>query len=216
MSIIAELPPWYMNSDPFILNTGTRFLNKVAQKDARGKDILNSAKQPFDPPVEYPFPISTFSIQRKEYRNPLNNRDDFIHRVNSTVLWGKFQPWQALIENITVSENRMLQTIENTPRVWDVTYEIAVNTDTYGWKTVLLDQGMKSLVKKPGTQSGEEILVPTKDDDGGIVSSPSMLDGHGWKNPKDSPPVYEWADGSPFELYGSKDFTALNVPNPYA
>jgi hypothetical protein len=172
-----------------------------------GKPVLNSAKQPFNPPLMVDIPISVYTINRKEYRNPQQKIDGMIHTINHSAFWGKAKQ-TLLVEDINATENRQFGT--NTKRSWDVSYSLAYNRLT--WLNYILDNGTLQIdPSDPEKKKTIEIL----DDKGSPVTSSYPLDGYGVKLPKGYSPVYEWNGGSPFRFFEEREFTTMYLPNPY-
>ncbi len=177
----------------------------VATKDLAGKDVVNSAGFEFIPPVTVDLPIKTFTLNRIEYVNQNRKIDEYIHAVNSDPFWG-FSPWQVWVENITASENRILN---GSARSWNVSYDISVNTWKYGWKTAILDAG--KVEKTDSYVQGERLVEPIKYGNNADVTDPVALNGNGRKLVDGEEPHY-----IEFEFLGKKDLNLMHIPNPYS
>ena len=206
-------------NDPILnISRSTRIIQMAAWYDYQNKPVKNSADQLFNPSIMRDVPIESWSITRREYRNPHAKIDAFKYCVNSSPIWnGKYKPWEVWVENIDPKENRIDNSVA---RNWDVTYTLSVNTEKYGWKTAVLDMGtvQKEISAFPDQNGNANVFVPIRNNDNGPVSSPVMLNGEGKKLNTEIPnwqPVFEWANGSPFEFRYEKDLNDLKLPNPY-
>ncbi|MDR0611096.1 MAG: hypothetical protein LBG58_13370 [Planctomycetaceae bacterium] len=193
--------------DPFTISRSTRFIQIAPRFDLSNppRKLCNSAGQPFEPAIIFELPISVYTINRKEYVNPQQKIDNFIHTINDTAFWGK-DPMTVLVEDINATENRQFGT--NTKRSWNVTYTLAYNRLT--WQSYILDNGMLQI-----DDEDSEKLTEILDDQNNPVTTPYPLNGAGKKLDKDAVPVYEWTNGSPFVFYYKKDLILLRLPNPY-
>jgi len=196
--------------DPILdISRTSRIIQVAATKDYKDHPVTNSAGQLFNPSIMQDVIINTFNITRREYRNPNAMIDVFNRGVNGVPFWD-YGPWRVLVENI----NPKMGQIQNSfARYWDVTYTLSINPTQYGWKTAVLDQGT---VQKNKDDDGTEVIM--NEDENTPVTAPVMLDGLGKRLDTTAAtwdPVFEWANGSPFEFHQEMDLNLLQLPNPY-
>ena len=171
---------------------------KVAEKDTvTGKPVANSAKKPFDPPVQVDDLRPVYVCTRNE--GNFNRANILLYKdaVNTdaiTLDTLPIAPGQAKICSIQAQRQ-----YDNNQIYHQVTYEIHVSQD--GWKESLLDIGLMQL---DGT--------PCVDRNGEPATEPCWLDGSGnqvpWANIK--------AGASPsyvtYNVYPQVPFTPLQLP----
>lgn len=176
---------------------------RVAEKDMAGNAILNSAGQPFDPPIQVDDSRPVCDIERNEdtfdpnivfaYKDAINS--DALDIGGLTVL-----PGQAKMSNIGARRQ-----FENSQYYWKVNYQIQVKAD--GWALSILDQGWY----KTGNNGKP---TPCLDDQGNEVTSPVLLDGNGGQ--LTLPPAPAGQPGGPFfktfDVYPELPFAALALP----
>ncbi|MDR2757612.1 MAG: hypothetical protein LBC20_18130 [Planctomycetaceae bacterium] len=181
-------------NNPFTLKMSVELEDMPFERDIRTeKLILNSAKQFFNPPPTMKRKITTYSITRREYGNPVGKAKIYSNVVNSDNFHGA-APGTVLMESVTCSFDG---------KVWsDVTYTFKERLD--GWQTYLLDTGTMEL------QDGK--LVSIINDDGTPVSEPVKLNGAGEKLDNQNEDGY---NVGPFWKYPALSFTALQLPNFY-
>lgn len=155
--------------------------------DIEGNAIVNSAGQPFDPPLtQERHPIVATIAYNSESYDP-NTGLNFQDHVNDTA---------TTIANLTNVPARMARILEigavqqywEDITYWRVTVKVEVNNaewdDGQGWDRRLLDQG---IYEKDG--DGKTIRMRT--DDGEEVTEPLKLNGSGGKlDPQTADPVF--------------------------
>jgi hypothetical protein len=181
--------------NPFTLKMSVELEDVPFERDIRtGKLILNSAKQFFNPPPTMKRKITTYSISRREYGNPVGKAKAYSNVVNSDNFYGA-AAGTVLMESVTCSFDG---------KVWsDVTYTFKERLD--GWQTFLLDTG--TMEYKDGK------LVSILNDDGTAVSEPVKLNGSGEKLNNQNENGY---DIGPYWKYNALPFSVLQLPNFYA
>ena len=163
--------------------------------------VLNSAKQPFDPPVVIERSNRVVRIVRNENRGDYNPEelDGYCNTINlKKINIGGiiFDVGQGRIRNIPAE----LHYKKNGNIYYRVTYEVEKDKNTHIKK--LLDRGFYALNLTTG------VYTSIKDDDGDIVTEPVLLDGAGQKaaNPATATPYFhnkrffEYKDWYPLKL----------------
>jgi hypothetical protein len=136
---------------------------KPVNRDILGKTILNSAKLPFDPPIEADDRRVTLSISRNEATFDAGLAYDFQDATNSDPFFGGgIAAWK--VQGIKADGPHS----ENGTSFWAVTYDFEFRRE--GWYVRAMDAGYSELVS--GT------LVEIKNG-GERVSVPEPLDGVG-------------------------------------
>lgn len=163
--------------------------------DQNGDDVVNSAGDRFDPPIEVARPQLRMTARRNELGFDPATIVAYVGRVNSAA-WRGFDTEMVLCTGITADERT-----ENGTTYFEVSYEFEVHwDDTLGWNTLeVLDQGFNRLTtpttKEPIYMEPDRVERP---------SNPMPLDGSGDELPIGDPFVY-----IPFAPYPQADFGAL-------
>lgn len=175
-----------------------RYTRKV-WKDINGKAILNSAKEPFNPPIEIESGrpvitvtknLSTFSGSMAEAYQDAINSDSFLG----------YPPYTVRLMGI---EADLILAIPQA--YWTVTGVFAVNRET--WRLNVLDQGYNQLAESM-TSANSPGLSPIIDGrDGMPVQTPQRLDGHGLIIPVGTAASVFL----PFKVYQELPFSALGL-----
>lgn len=157
---------------------------KVAEEDQDGNPVVNSAGDPFDPPIEYDFsrPILTI-VQNQQDFDP-DSAEDWNDSLNDDV-WMGFDQHTVKVSNITGPR----KWDQNIGWYWTVTYQFHFNFD--GWVFEIADMGMRVLADddKPAN-----VYSPT----------PVYLDGAGKQLADDAEAVYQ-----KFHIYKERHFDDL-------
>lgn len=138
---------------------------RVIQQDGIGFPIQNSAREPFDPPVEVDDSRPTLHISRYQSSFDPNVMSDYKNAVNSDTFFG-FAPGTVMCKGISAASH-----YENGVFCWKVDYEFHMRPD--GWQLKLLDQGYRTFNRD--TNKWETIIAS----DGTLLSSPTLLNGYG-------------------------------------
>lgn len=163
-----------------------------------GGALLNSAEDPFDPPIVADDSRLVLTITRNEYRfNPL-----LADAVRDTINIADCKIAGTIYRALTLKALAPKASRQFHPRIGfyaRVTYQFESNRDT--WKGRTLDCGMRKLV------AGERKAIFTKE--GLPVGSPVLLDGTGLPlDPPDADPVY-----LVHNKYLPIDFSIFNLEN---
>jgi len=168
-------------------------VSAVAAKDRDGKAILNSAGDPFDPPIEVERPHAKLTVARNEASFSGTTAIAYIQKVNSTQFSGG-APGTVLCMDINANEQE-----RNKIKFWRVTYEFEYAPE--GWQPDILEQGLRQLV------SGN--VETCKDNDGEAVTTPVPLDSAGAQI--DASTLPGTAVFTTFNVYKEIDFNQLGL-----
>lgn len=183
--------------EPFELSWGGLSLEKVLDIDEDGYAIVNSAGEPFDPPVTVEDNLPILNIVRNESRASFDPTLIYRYRRarNSDAFWGA-DPGQVRIMPITAE----YPWHPACGRYWRVTYQFVFNDE--GWTRKLLDLGFRTL----SGSGSSTVLKQVVDAKGVPVSTPVLLDGLGHKlAPGATPVAVEYA------VYKSLPFAIFNL-----
>ena len=169
---------------PKVSWSGAKFSKRV-NKDRDGNAVLNSARQPFDPPPERDMSRRVLTITRIEADYDDSVAEDYEDAVNSDTFYGR-APGKAKMDSITAHRH-----YENGTKYWEVTYVIHFSKD--GWQLEGLDIGNKYM-------DADGAIWPT---DGNVKK---LLDGEGGLLADDEDAVY-----LPFDVYPEMAFASLNL-----
>ena len=176
---------------PAIIVWGSRKLQKVVERCSKMDNmsaqqlapggtafLLNSAGDPFDPPITIEDTLPTLTIIRNEATFDPGLPVQYHDAVNIDTFWGA-PPYCAKIESITGRSNT-----QNNMSFYEVTYEIHFTRWNppveKGWLIQVCDRGFYAGVG----QNRHRIVSPL---DGTAVVSPAQLDGNGNENPNNTP-----------------------------
>ena len=168
---------------------------EIADKDADGNAILNSAGMLFDPPVMRDRSRPVLKIVRNERQFNKFLASAFKDKLNQDYFWD-YEPGTVKVANISA-------TWLNNPDIgwyWEVTYEF--NMDEDGWNKPVLDAGTYER-----DTDGELVAINHK---GVPASEPQLLDGSGHKLPEGGTPNY--LDCKTYQLV---DFSVFNLDTLY-
>jgi len=170
---------------------GFQQFSKVVERDQNGKLIANSAKEPFDPPVEIDDSRPVLTVTRNEFAFNFSLIEQYKDAVNSDPFMG-FGAGQVKVFNISgtrKSEERRI--------FWEITYEFHVRRE--GWKLKLLDWGTRELI------ANEPKNIREKDDNQPVLK-PFPLNGQGQKAGAGADPAE-----LTFTVYPEKSFAPLGL-----
>lgn len=164
-------------------------------KDNAGEPVVNSAGQPFDPPLTQPRHTLVATITYNSDQFDPNIAATFEDSVNED---------SEEIANLTVPartarimEVGATQEFFEDITYWAVTIKVEIKPET--WDKEVLDQG---IFEKVGSETRR-----MSTDDGEEVTEPLKLDGNGGKlDPQTNPPVY-----LTFKTNEEKDFAPLDL-----
>ncbi len=182
-------------SRPVILRVSSITRKIAIYEDTNGDAILNSADDPFDPPVE----IDITDIQCEFTKNYGSVDLAFIHAWTNTinsVPWFGADKHNAKIERITATEKFD----------WNLTYAeyvftIVIRTYGTGWDKSVLDAGYHYLDANGKLTLARDILDQTP------LHNAVLLDGEGHRNAQGASPVYIIFDA----IYDEMDFNDLGL-----
>ncbi len=171
-------------------------------RDRQHKALVNSADEPFDPPIqEEAHDIILRIVRNEQSYNPLV-ASNFKKSVNeSQFLWFPPQTVKCPVyESVRMRKANLFYC--------QVKYEFAIRTDMdsesqyIGWKRRILDQGFRE--KTGNNENGQPKYALIKDDDGSPVSQPVLLNGSGERLAAEADPVF-----LTFETKNLMDFSVL-------
>lgn len=165
---------------------------------SEAKPILNSAGDPFDPPLGMPVSLPVLRVTRNERRYSPGKAYSYAWAYNLDPFMGVapgyalMLPWRA--QRIT----------ENNFTYWRVMREVKFRFEPWGsWKeTYVLDAGLRELVYEDEEWKRRNIT----DSDGMPATTPMLLDGAGRRLKADKPAVY-----LAFRIYKAAKFAALKL-----
>jgi hypothetical protein len=191
----TELAAWY-NKDPLQRPSRTSWsterFRKAMEKDETGAAVVNSASDPFDPPIEKDGTILVVTIERNEATFDPSLPVTYQDATNSDI-WLGYAVGNCKVESIGADEHW-----EDNTHYYAVRYVIHVRGD--GWLESVLDAGYSAY-----TTVG--VKAPITDLAGRPYSSPQLLDGTGHVLPVNGNPVY-----INFAKYPSLPYANLNIP----
>ena len=143
---------------PIEVNWGWRDYEMVIEVDIDGKPVLNTANDPYDPPVMIPDPRRTMTVVRNEATISFGLIDQYHNAIN-TDNWAGVQPFFAHCLSIT-PKNTFHQLVG---WYYQVTYEFEFISprqaatigssgggETQGFRKLILNQGLRALNKNTG------------------------------------------------------------------
>ena len=190
----------------------TRVIEKAYQTgDARGaptKAILNSADDPFDPPIQQPESRTLISVTQ----NVRNFREEWISEFENTI---NDRETRIAGFNVGVGQARMVR-INAVPKTlvreelwdldyWEVSFQVELDPDGYS-PLKILDQGFNYIPE--GDSAGTKTKFTVLDDAGEetFANEPQLLNGIGGKGSADDPKYVE------YYTYWEADWRVLNLP----
>lgn len=195
--VTAQYGPWEpCNEDPTLNPTEVEIdfvaYERIVDSDVvNGNAILNSAGDPFDPPVTSDDSRLVLTFTRNELFYDIELADLVRDTINESA-------WRGF-DTGTVKASAPRASRQYHPRIgwfWRVTYVFHLNRD--GWDKVVLDAGMRKKV------TGGQAVILTKD--GAPVASPVPLNGSGNQLADGADPV--WLT---FATYRAIDFSIFNL-----
>lgn len=179
----------------------TRRYEECRTIDIKGKPLVNSAGDPFDPPMRVQRRILCCTIKRNEAAFDSYWMGYYTGRVNDRA-WNDFRTGEVLIDEISAVEQ-----YEKQVPYWEVTYRLEVNRDLWV-PTKAADMGHRvwQLV------AGQWVLKTATDDYANPVSRPVLLDGAGMQLQVGRGGAGEEPVALHFTFYESANFAALDLP----
>lgn len=178
------------------ISWGFAQFQRIADKDAEGNDIRNSATEPFDPPLQVD---DSRPILQVVWNRP-NFDESWAETYRDTVNDGAFFGKDAkTVKCSNISANRVYN--QDIGWFWEVTFEFQVNKDT--WTRKLFDQGLYE------NDPDDDTKLRKIEINGVPTDVPLPLDGSGKLLPKDQDPVpleFEVYKAMPFSDFGLDSF----------
>jgi hypothetical protein len=149
-------------------------MERILDIDWNGASVLNSAKDPFDPPILRDESRPIYTIRRYQYDFDETWPERYRDTINDDTCLG-YPPLWVKCNKIT-AERKWSASLKipkiNNGYFYDVGFEVAINPDT--WVKMVLDQGYREL-----DSSGNKTIITLSD--GTAVTTPVPLDGNGKK-----------------------------------
>lgn len=195
------LPSWPGNplEAPTQVTWGSSAFTAPAVEDIDGNAIVNSAGQPFDPPLTIERRALAATISYNSETFDADQADEFEDSVNIAATQVANLNVGARVAKI--EEMGAVKQFYRDIEYWAVTIKVALNKNT--WDRQVLDQGIFAL-------DDDDNLVRMATDDGEEVTEPLKLDGSGKKlDPQTANPVYLI-----YKTFEEKNFATLNLGTP--
>jgi len=185
--------------EPAKITWKTQNFRRPYTKDRENKAILNSAGDPFDPPIEGDDSRWQCTIQKNVAAVPIVvlTYKDAINEAAFTVRGVEFPERTAKIMSMEISDTQRAGDADNPIEFYSFTWSFAGDPDN--WDLEILDAGMREL-------NDNDKLQRIYNDDGQPVHSPVPLDGAGAKLENPNPDTAVFIDG---KIYKKKDFSVL-------
>jgi hypothetical protein len=183
---------------PSEINWGSTKVHVPAVKDIFDEAIVNSADDPFNPPIEEEQCRVTLQIVKNQIAFDGPNLGTFVNHVSSAPFFG-FDTGE--VKCVGIGAQRQY---ERGQFFWKVTYdfECRPGEGLDAWSAVVLDRGFNQLEPFPKGRT------PIRDKvTGAQFSTPTLLDGTGQILDQDADPVY-----LTFVIYPTADFNQLRLP----
>lgn len=179
---------------PVEVRYGTAKFERVVDKDTAGNAILNSAGDPFDPPLVIDDSRPVIQFTRNELTFDAALAYSYRDKLNSAI-WNGGAPKTWKINAITGKRDFHAEV----GFYWIVDYEFEYNPLT--WRKIILNQGM--------TQKVGGVKKSILSSDGVPISQPAPLSSSGAQVPPSSlPGSAVWLT---FDVYETTDFAAFNL-----
>ncbi|HVW39263.1 MAG TPA: hypothetical protein VHB99_18230 [Pirellulales bacterium] len=164
-------------------------------RDLAGKGIVNTAGNPFDPPVTKDATRYVLTISKNFADYDFDLATDYADSINDLPFMGREAG------TLKISGFSAIRRYEQQQIYWTVTWEFEYRRE--GWQITPLNAGLYKKALPNALQR------PCLDQDGSPVTSPVPLDNQGEqiKNPTVDNVVY-----LAFDVYTPRNFYALNVP----
>ncbi|MFO0960850.1 MAG: hypothetical protein U0800_26000 [Isosphaeraceae bacterium] len=196
--VTAQYGPWEpCGEDPTLNPVEVEIdhadFERIVDEDVEsGEAIVNSAGDPFDPPVTADDSRMILTFTRNEQDYDANLADEVRDTLNAGG-WRRFG--EGTVKAKAPKATRLFHPLIGW--YWRVTYTFHVNRD--GWDRKILDAGMR----QKASGGGQSVILSK---DKMPVSTPVPLDGSGHPLPDGSDP--EWLT---FRVYRRIDFSIFNL-----
>jgi hypothetical protein len=191
---ITENP---IEQDP-VIEWGGVSTSEAIDKDRNGNAITNSALETFDPPIiDDVYDLSLYYTRNVPAFDPVFY-SGYYNAVNSDIFLG-FSPNHVKCKNITARRQRSAYDF-----YYVVTVELIFRLRTsdpndVGYRRRILDQGFRA-------KNDEGVYVQITDDNGSVLSEPTLLDGQGNQLEAGENPVF-----LTFNTVNQAPFSALEI-----
>lgn len=196
---LAEDP----TDDPADITWGSEQFQKPAITNYAGEAIVNSAGDPFDPPImiDDSRPYVTISKNLASVPVWVMTYQDAVNSASFTVDGVTVAAGLAKMQNIAVTRPQS----RNGTSYRTVTFTIHLQKQ--GWITKTLDAGFREIADGSGTGSGNAVLQNIRNPgDGELPAAPVPLDGNGRAIDYPTPDNAQYRFDA---VYETKDFSAL-------
>jgi len=180
---------------PIDVNWAYRDYEIVAEFDVNGNAIINTAYDPFDPPVMMNVPVKVLTVVRNEPTYNDMQADMYTTAVNSDLFAGRMP---MMVRCLHISGRS--QWHQDAGWYWQVTYEFeCLNPVRWpnGWRKQILNQGLRKLSSGAGPIKQVPILA-----NGVPVSKPVPLDQNGQPTTNAYWDVFQIYNELPFQVFG--------------
>lgn len=170
--------------------------SEVVEDDNAGSPILNSADDPFDPPLEEERSYAVVTVSKNYAVVEFDWLELFVDSINST-RWRGRAPFTCRMIAIEYEPAQ-----ENNVSFWKVQFRIKIRKQL--WLKKVIDRGFREKIPTgPGTFKWERITDPGT---GAFPTEPQLLDGNGRKLTAGSGPVFRT-----FHTKPEKSFNQLGI-----
>lgn len=192
-----------LDKDPTFTWSGTPD-QRIADRDVDNEPIVNTANDPYDPPVMMDISRPVLELTRNEASYDESYASAYRDKVNSSTFWGA-DPGTVKVASIVARYVKH----PDLGHYYEVTYTFHFRPET--WHVFVLEQGFNSIVYDPGIIGDTGKKVKIKDDKGSEVSAPWPLDDIGQRMAAGDTPIFtEWI------IYGELDFSVFGFDDFYA
>lgn len=145
-------------------------MERVVEKDREDKPVVNTAKDPYDPPltVEFPIPVKTINVNLSTSDFTPAMLTTYFMAINSDTYDG-WAAGQVMVQDISATQEIWTDEEGNNVPYWSVTIKLAYNA--FGWQPEILSRGYRQL----NDEGNPEAIAP----DGLQLTSPAILDEDG-------------------------------------
>jgi hypothetical protein len=181
---------------PWLVSFDSENQDKIMPKDLNNLDVVNSAGQPFDPPLTVPcaYPTITITGYKTLASDNFTNCANYVNTVNNAV-------WQGFAaKKCKCLKYQLQQEYENGAFWWKKTVVIQVHPDSTWNPVKILDCGTYEVFSSSAGQKYRQI----PDHTGAPVTSPVPLDGTGHALQPGNPLVYK-----DFQAYREVNWAAI-------
>jgi len=200
-----EKPGVYFGFGQRYQTVAERAYDQGDKRGAPSKPIVNSARQPFDPPVMADESPRSITIVRNESMGEFDPNNvlgfkDTLNKGQVTVAGVKIEEKTGRMTDLRAQK---LFRPDGGP-YYQVVYEIQIKPE--GWARKVLDQGFNENTYEEGSGSDGGI-EPINDVNGNPVTEPQLLDGNGRELAQGADPVF-----LEFDLLWAEDWGNLHLP----